>query len=314
LNTSFGNSQLLKGPFGKRLQLNQPLSRFTASRIGGPADGLFEAFSAEELAEVVTICWQEERPLYVLGSGSNVLVSDKGVRGLVLINRARDIKFITEEEPILVWAESGANLGVLARLAASKGLAGLEWAAGIPGTLGGAIVGNAGAHGSDMAANLHLAEILHHNNLQKPVEGVRERWEAGDFNFAYRSSVIKNSANKSVVLSASLLLMLSNAKTVQARIDELAMYRKRTQPPGASMGSMFKNPSGDFAGRLIDAVGLKGMRSGGAQISPLHANFFINAEDATAADVYDLICLARKRVEAEFGINLELEVELIGEW
>ena len=306
--------QPLIDQFGDRIQINQSLSRYTASRIGGLADALFEVRSVNELVEAATICWQAELPFIILGGGSNVLVSDKGVRGLILVNRARDVKFETDGEPRRVWAELGVNLGKLARLTASKGLAGLEWAAGIPGTLGGAVVGNAGAHGSDMAATLQMAEILHHHNLGEVFEIHREQWMVGDFSFAYRSSVLKNKAEKSVVLSAWLTLQQSTVQTVQARIDELTLYRKKTQPPGASMGSMFKNPPGDYAGRLIEAVGLKGKRSGGAQISPLHANFFINEGNATAGDVYDLICKARQRVDEEFGINLELEVGLIGEW
>lgn len=307
-------SQLLREPCGDRLLFNQPLSRYTASRIGGPADVLFEAGSSEELAGVLTICWQEEIPVYILGGGSNVLISDKGIRGLVIINRARGIEFMLENEPKTVWAETGANLGMVARLAASKGLSGLEWASGIPGTLGGGIAGNAGAHGGDIASNLHLAEILHHKGLEKPAEVARETWGAGDFHFEYRSSIIKRSLGEYAVLSAWLTVQQSDEKTVQARMDELKAYRKKTQPPGASMGSMFKNPPGDFAGRLIEAAGLKGTRTGGVQISTIHANFFINESNAKASDVYDLVCLARDRVHVAFGVDLELEVELVGEW
>jgi len=306
--------------FGDRLRENVSLGRYTAARVGGVADALLEVVSSEELVQACRLLWQQDLPFVILGGGSNVLVSDAGWRGVVLINRARDIAFNETAQPPTIWVESGANFGGLARQAAGRGLSGLEWAAGIPGTVGGAVVGNAGAHGSDMAGNLLVAEILHR-------ERGREQWSVDDLGYKYRSSLLKAPAQAGggssklpsrspeiVVLAALLRLEQSDPATVQERIDEYVTHRRRTQPPGASMGSMFKNPPGDFAGRLIEAAGLKGTRIGDAEISNLHANFFINSGNASALDIYQLILLARQKVAEKFVVELELEVELVGDW
>lgn len=300
------DSTHLQALFGERLQINIPLARYTSARVGGPADFLIVANTANELAGILHHLWQMDVPYWVLGGGSNVLVSDAGLRGVVVINRARQVRFNEAIAPPSVWAESGANFGALARQAAAHGLSGLEWAAGIPGTLGGAVVGNAGAFGGDVAGNLLLAEILHPNG--------RENWPVERLEYAYRTSILKRKPERRVVLSATLVLQHSTPETVQARVNEFTEHRHRTQPPGASMGSMFKNPPGDAAGRLIDAAGLKGTQIGKAQISPLHGNFFINHGDATAADIYSLIDLARSTVAEKFAVTLELEIELLGNW
>ena len=300
--------------FGQRLQKDIPLARFTSARVGGPADVLLEVNTADELAQAATLIWNEGLPWMILGGGSNVLVSDAGVRAVVLLNRARQVNFDESCDPPVIWAESGANLGLVARQAAGRGLAGLEWAAGIPGTVGGAVVGNAGAHGGDMAGNLVVANILQRNpNAQEGLPN-RELWPMERLGYAYRTSLLKRLAGQVVVLAAQLRLERSQPETVQAKIDEFVGYRRRTQPPGASMGSMFKNPPGDYAGRLIEAAGLKGARVGEAQISTLHSNFFINHGQATATDIYALIGLARRTVAEKFGVHLELEIELVGEW
>ena len=300
--------------FGARLQAGASLARYTASRLGGPADLLLEVRSGRELEAAVTLAWRNAFPFVLLGGGSNVLVSDAGVRGLVILNRARRVRFDERVEPPTVWAESGANFGVLARQAARRGLSGLEWASGVPGTLGGAVFGNAGAHGGDMAGSLLVAEILHHAGVERDGAIQREEWSVEKMAYSYRSSVLKRGSREVVVLAARLRLERSTHEAVQARIDEFAAYRKRTQPPGASMGSMFKNPPGAFAGRLIEAAGLKGSRIGDAQVSPVHANFFINLGRASAQDFYDLIQLARQQVADRFGVNLELEIKLLGKW
>ncbi len=293
----------LQTAFGNRVQHNVPLAPYTAARLGGPADALLAIRSADELAQAVRLLWEAGQPFHILGGGSNVLVSDAGVRGVVLLNRARAVRFSAQG----VWAESGANLGNLARQAAGRGLGGLEWAAGIPGTVGGAVFGNAGAHGSDIAARLHVAEILH------PARG-RIRMQAIDLGYAYRSSALKRGELPGVVLGAGLRLTPRPPQDIRAQMETYLKRRKDTQPPGASMGSMFKNPPGDYAGRLIESAGLKGTRIGGAEISRVHANFFINRGNATAGDLYRLIQLARETVARRFGITLELEIELLGEF
>lgn len=301
----------LEAAFGDRLQAGLPLARFTAARLGGPADLFLEIRSLDELVQAASLLWQAGQTFTILGGSSNVLVSDLGVRGVVLLNRARRVQFDLESDPPTVWAESGANFGRLARQAAQKGLSGLEWAAGIPGTLGGAVVGNAGAHGGDMAASLLLAEILHHPGH---MEIHRQTWTVKDLQYSYRTSRLKRQPGDAIVLAARLRLAHASLAEVQARMDELVAYRRRTQPPGASMGSMFKNPPGDYAGRLIEAAGLKGTRRGQAQISDLHANFFVNLGGARSQDVYELIRLAQDAVQARFGLRLELEIELVGDW
>jgi len=308
--------QILRDAFDERLQADIPLKRFTAARIGGNADAMITANSFEELAETAKLLWNLEIPFIILGSGSNVLISDAGVRQVVVLNRAKQIRFNTQPQSQTVWVESGANLGALARRAAEKGLTGLEWAAGIPGTVGGAIVGNAGAQGGDMAGNLVMAEILHldqidhagHHNISQ------EKWPVERFEYTYRSSIIKHQPDRVVVLSAELKLALSTPESVQVKMEEFKTMRHNSQPSGASLGSIFKNPPGDYAGRLIEAAGLKGTEIGKVEISRKHANFFINHDSATASDYKALISLAQQTVMEKYGVKLEPEIEFLGDW
>jgi UDP-N-acetylmuramate dehydrogenase len=297
----------LRTVFGAALQENVALANYTTARVGGPAAALLPVHTSAELEKAARLLWDGDIPFILFGSGSNVLVSDGGYPGVVLINRARNIKVDTHHSPPTVWAESGANLGMIARQVALRGLSGLEWAAAVPGSLGGAVYGNAGAHGGDIAGSFAMADILHRTRG-------REVWMVEQMQYAYRSSALKRSPGEVVLLGARLKLEQHTPAEVQARMDEITVQRKRTQPPGASMGSMFKNPAGDYAGRLIEASGLKGKRIGGAEISQIHANFFINSGSATAADLGTLIALTRQTVLEKFSILLELEVELIGEW
>jgi UDP-N-acetylmuramate dehydrogenase len=314
----------LRAQFGPALQENVSMASYTTARVGGRASALLVANSAADLELFATHLWALEVPFYVLGSGSNVLISDQGLEGVVVLNKARAIKIEGNlpaglppeqgsEQPWQpgVWAESGANFGTIARQVALRGLSGLEWAATIPGTLGGAVYGNAGAYGSDMSKNLLLANILH--------RGGKESLTLEQMGYSYRSSALKRAKSSpgmpgTIILSAQLKLEISEPQTVQAKMEANASHRRRTQPPGASMGSMFKNPPGDYAGRLIEAAGLKGTRVGDAEISPVHANFFINHGAATASDIGQLIGRAQAMVAAQFGIELELEVELLGNW
>jgi len=291
--------------FGKRLQENVSLAPYTSARIGGPADALITAVSADELAVTVSYLWNMGIPYEMLGGGSNVLVSDKGVRGVVVLNRAKVVRFYKGSKP-KVWAEAGVVFANLARRAALNGLSGIEWAAAVPGTVGGAVYGNAGAFDGEMANNLIHAEILTENG--------REFWPVEKMEYGYRTSILKQTSLKFIVLSAELRLEHSTKEAVSAKINEFSGQRKATQPPGASLGSMFKNPPGDFAGRLIEAAGLKGERIGTTEISPVHANFFINHSQTKAEDILALINLAQKTVAEKFDVNLELEIELIGEW
>ena len=296
----------LRDRFGGQLRTNAPLAPYTSARIGGPADVLIEVRSSHDLVEAVRSLWDRGCKFRVLGGGSNVLVADSGVREVVILNRARAKRFYQDESGPLVQSESGASLGTIARQAAERGWSGLEWAAGVPGTLGGAIVGNAGAHGGDMAGSLIMAEILQQ-------DGSQEYWPVERMDYAYRTSALKRNPGP-VVLAGSLRFVPSTPGECRAKVREYSEHRERTQPPGASMGSMFKNPSGDHAGRLLDEAGLKGLRIGSAVISEKHANFFINEGGATAEQVAALITTARDRVWEKFKVDLELEIEMIGDW
>ena len=296
---------VLRLKFGAAVQEEVSLEPFTSARIGGPADILVTVKTATELMDAMTVLWDYGMPYTILGGGSNALISDKGVRGVVVLDRAKEVRFESGDQPT-VWCEAGVVFSNLANRCASKGLSGLEWAATVPGTVGGAIYGNAGAFDGDMSNNLISADVLTKNGIEKLTV---EQMEYG-----YRTSVLKRGEIKAIVLSGTLRLKNSSREEVSAKINEFSESRKSAQPPGASMGSMFKNPAGDHAGRLIEAAGLKGTRIGNAEISTKHGNFFINHGDTKAEDVHALIRLTQETVFKKFGVELELEVELVGEW
>ena len=305
----------LQRQFGGRVQRGVRLARYTTARVGGPAPALLETRSADELARVVTYLWQMDLPFFILGGGSNVLVSDSGLPAVVILNRTRSIKsirFNSDAQSPNVWAESGVNLASLVRRAAQMGFSGMEWAIGIPGTLGGAVVGNAGAYHSDIASVLLLADNLHRKPTIPTGLPARVQWTSKQMGYSYRSSQLKSKPGEAVVLGALLRLEPSTQEVVKAKMDRFNICRRETQPPGANMGSIFKNPPGDSSGRLIDAAGLKNMCIGDAFISPQHANFLVNRGRASAADIYALIRLAQRTVAEKFGVQLELEIELLG--
>jgi UDP-N-acetylmuramate dehydrogenase len=297
----------LRQEFGGRLQEGVALAPFTSSRIGGPADFLLEVRTRDELGRAFEILWAHEAQAFVLGGGSNVLVADRGVRGVVMLNHARKVVFSEESAGPRAWAESGASLGSLARRTVDRGWAGMEWAATVPGTVGGAVFGNAGAHGGDTAGSLVLAEILQRDKG-------RAEWPVADLKYGYRTSWLKRHPGQAVVLSATFSLTKSSVEATRDKMKAFISHRKATQPAGASWGSMFKNPPQDFAGRLIEAAGLKGLREGDAEISHQHANFFINHGRATAEDVWRLLRTAQRKVEEAFGVRLEMEIERVGDW
>jgi len=296
---------VLYAKLGDKVKENVSLAPYTSARIGGPADVFITADTAPELGRIVKLLWKNEIPFTLLGGGSNVLVSDKGVRGVVVLNRAKGVKFHIGDQPT-VTVESGVVFSNLANRCASKGFAGLEWAATVPGTIGGAVYGNAGAFGGDVSGDLISTELLTENG--------KVMFTVAEMGYGYRTSVLKRVELKAIVLSAEFALKNSTKEEVTVKIQQFSAHRKATQPPGASMGSMFKNPTGDYAGKLIEAAGLKGTRIGNAEISPLHGNFFINHANTKAEDIRALIQLVQKTVKEKQGIDLELEVELIGEW
>ncbi len=288
------------------LQRNQSLARFTAARLGGLADYLYIAKDPAytDIKRLLRVAWAQDLPVTVIGGGANILVADAGIRGLVIVNRAARI----EPCGTRVQAAAGTSLIHLARFCHEQALGGLEWAIAVPGTVGGAVVNNAGAHGSDIASNLLRARVVEPGNIT---------WlAANDLKYAYRHSLLKSRADRRFfVLEAEFALQRTDREAIGAKMAQHNAYRRRTQPPGASLGSIFKNPPGDFAGRLIEAAGLKGERLGGVQVSPRHANFFVNLDGAaTAADYWRLIRLVQARVKRASGVTLELEVQLLGDW
>jgi UDP-N-acetylmuramate dehydrogenase len=290
---------------GKRVKRDESLAPYTAMRVGGPADLLVVCESVDRVVETVALARKHKVNWLLLGGGCNVLVADVGVRGLVIVNRAANIAFDGDT----VRAEAGALLAQLARQAVERGLAGLEWAAGLPGAVGGAVVGNAGAFEGDVANVLRSATLLEPDGevVERPNE-----W----FEFDYRLSRIKREkpGQRPVVLQATFDLQESDPAALRARADEILEWRRTRHPSGATMGSTFKNPPDSHAGYLIEQAGLRGSFIGGVQISELHGNFFMNTGDATAAEVLALIEHARAEVKRQFGVELELEIELVGEW
>ncbi|MCB0167147.1 MAG: UDP-N-acetylmuramate dehydrogenase [Anaerolineae bacterium] len=300
----------LTAAFGDRPRLDEPLANHTTSRLGGPADIWLPVSQIDELVEVVTLARQHQVPIFMLGGGANILITDGGIRGLVIENRTKRVQLHPPQpgrDQRLLTADSGVVLPNLARRCAREGLSGFEWAVGVPGTVGGAVVNNAGAYGRDMAATLVRAELLSPDGerVWQPVTWLK---------YDYRTSILKWQPNLAwVVLQAELQFTPAAPEAVEARMTGFNERRKSSQPPGATMGSMFKNPPGDYAGRLIEAAGLKGQRVGQAQISTVHANFFHNLGGATSTEMIALIEMTQQVVEDKFKVSLELEIEVVGE-
>lgn len=301
----------LQQQFTTNVMLDQKLSSYTSSGIGGPADVLMTARDEAQLEAMVQACWDADLPTLILGKGSNVLVSDKGIRGVTIINLATKVAVVENPEDggkmNRIFSESGALLGKVSRAAESAGLATMEWAEGIPGTIGGAVIGNAGAFGGDVKDNFISCRMM------KRGEAARI-YLPEEMGFAYRKSFLKNNSDDYVVLSTLFQLQEGNPKAIQDKMADNQAKRRKKQPATRSIGSVFKNPEGDFAGRLINQLHLKGTRFGDAQISMEHANIFINVGEATANDWIHLMEYAQQKVLDHYGIQLEPEILLIGEW
>lgn len=282
----------------------EPMKNHTTFRIGGPADALALPKTPEEVAEVVRFCHEHAQPYYVLGNGSNLLVSDEGYRGLVLqlYRNFNEIQVNGE----MITVQSGAMLAAVARTAYQTGLTGLEFASGIPGTIGGAVVMNAGAYGGEMKNVLKEVTVL-------TKEGEVLVIPAKALELGYRTSVIPK--NRWIVLGAVLQLKKGDQEQILARMEELKEQRITKQPLDLpSAGSTFKRPEGYFAGKLIMDAGLRGFTVGGAQVSEKHCGFVVNRGNATAADVWELICEVKRRVKEMTGVELEPEVKLLGDF
>jgi UDP-N-acetylmuramate dehydrogenase len=300
---------------GVEIRRHVPLAPLTTMKVGGPADYFATVTASEQLQRLVAWCHQVRLPYFVLGGGSNILISDRGVRGLAIDNRCRRVLIEEEPDRWLLIAESGAAMAGAARISVRAGLAGLAWAVSVPGTVGGAVVGNAGAHGGEIKDVLLYALVMDE-------EGVARRMSVDDLDYAYRESALKRkrplqAGFKPVVLKAVFSLEQATPEAVKREADDYLAHRRRTQPAEPSLGSTFVNPPGDYAGRLIEAAGLKGAKVGGAEVSRIHANFIVNpggVGGATAQDVLDLIRLIQAKVKEQFGVELVREIQLAGDW
>ena len=287
------------------LHLDEPMWRHTTFRIGGNADLLIEPTCEEQVSAAVALLKQEQSPYMILGNGSNVLVGDKGIRGVVI--KIGNGFSPCEAEGTTLIAQSGIKLSRLAKFALEQGLTGLEFAAGIPGTLGGALYMNAGAYGGEMKQVVKEVTYLTPDGEKKTILG--EECE-----FGYRTSIFAK-MDGCVILSCKLDLGKGDPKEILALMEDLAERRCSKQPLNLpSAGSTFKRPEGYFAGKLIQDAGLMGFRVGGASVSEKHAGFVVNDQEATAKDVRMLIQEIQKKVQADFGVHLEPEVKFVGEF
>lgn len=297
----------LEALFGSKLLSGEHLKNYTTIKAGGPAAGLMILNDIDELSHAVGTLWSLDVPFKLLGSGSNLLISDKGYPGIILINRCNRVQIYKEQDPPLVYAETGANLGTMSQMASRAGVGGMEWCNSIPGTVGGAVYGNAGAHGSDVEATLFKADIITR-------DGGKQSLDVTGMGYQYRSSKFKREGTSVVILSATFHGSHADPAESLQKLEEFTAKRAKTQPKGPSFGSTFKNPKDDFAGRLLEEVGMKGVVSGNAQVSERHANFILNDGTATAQDIYNLIRMGQKRVKEKFNVDLFTEIEILGDF
>ena len=287
-----------------RILLDEPMKKHTTFRLGGPADYFLSPSDVNQIPEIIHICRKEGIPWFVLGNGSNLLVSDQGYRGVV-IQIYKNMNQITVEGT-RIYAQAGALLSAVSKKAMEAGLTGMEFASGIPGTLGGAAVMNAGAYGGEMKDILVSVTVLTDEGEQKVLK-------AEELSLGYRTSIIKERGY--IVLDVVLQLQAGDQDAIRNRMEELKVQRVTKQPlEYPSAGSTFKRPEGYFAGKLIEDSGLKGYRLGGAQVSEKHCGFVINRDHATADDLYRLFQYIKDVVKEKFQVDMELEVELIGEF
>lgn len=286
------------------VKIDEPMKKHTNFKIGGNADVFVIAKNIEEIKCVIKFSKENNIPLTILGNGSNVLVSDKGIRGIVLQIGLKEIK-VEKHENALIEVDAGAMLGALAQILLKQSISGFEFAAGIPGSIGGAIRMNAGAYGGEM------------KDIVKNVTVLNEKGEINiltneECEFSYRHSRFTNS--KEIIIKATLELPFGNENEIKAKMDEYAQSRKEKQPLNLpSAGSTFKRGADFITAKLIDECGLKGYTSGNAQVSTLHAGFVVNLGNATAQDVLSVVSHVKQVVLEKTGKQIELEIELLGE-
>jgi UDP-N-acetylmuramate dehydrogenase len=293
----------LQEALGDRVRFDVPLSRYTALRVGGPADAVATPTTREEASRLLSVCNRHQLMHTVLGSGFNTLVLDGGYAGVVI--RMNQWRRLEERPGGLLRADAGVSHSQITNFCVGHGLAGLEFTCGIPGSVGGWIAMNAGVPSRE------IRDVLHEVEVMSPTGSRIRHLQSRSLHFEYRA--LRGLAPGSLILSALLEVTIARPGPVRAEVDRLLAQRGDAQPLNLpSCGSVFKNPPRDFAGRLIESVGLKGHRIGGAQISPMHANFITNLGGATAGDVLALIEEAQKRVEDTTGIRLVPEVRIVG--
>lgn len=283
---------------------DEPMVKHTTLHVGGEADYYVQARHIGHVFKTTYLARQYHLPLFVLGMGSNILVNDEGIRGLVLENRASTIR-VLQNHRLLV--DSGAPLSRTLLVAARAGITGLEWAAGLPGTVGGAIVNNSGAHGKCIKDSLKMVTIIDLNGTIRVLP-------AHELGLGYRTSRFREDGRGEIIIWAELALAPGDKEEIMKRMREYLQLRREREPNDPSMGSIFKNPTEAPAGKLIEECGLKGCRIGNAQVSAKHANFVINLGRAKAADVSSIISLVRRQVHEKTGILLDLEIQLVGQW
>lgn len=288
---------------GIELAVDAPLAPLTTLRVGGPADRLATPRSRDELLAVLGVARASGTPLFMLGNGSDLVVADAGIRGLVVRNRARSLVV----DGTAVGGDAGVAMAQLVKRCTVDGLAGIAFGISIPGSLGGAVWANAGAHGGEMA------DVVTRVETWDPGTGALAWLDAAECRFAYRESRFKH--GDEVIVAAELALHSGDPSEIAAEVDAHQARRRATQPlADQNAGSVFRNPPGDHAGRLIDAAGLKGHRIGSAQVSTLHANFIVTDRGGRAADVRAVGEHVRAAVADRFGIELQYEIEFVGDW
>lgn len=294
--------QELNDRLTNKIAKDVPMSSCTSFQVGGKADYLVKPSGTDELKMIIDYVRTKQIPFFILGRGTNLLVRDGGIRGLV-IKIGSGLNYI-QTTGTEVKAGAGTPLPYLARKMAERGLSGLEFATGIPGTLGGGLVMNAGAFGGNLGELVKEVTLLSFNGELKKVKGA-------DISFKYRWSSLRE--EEGVIVEAILLLKKDNSSSIRERMDNIIRERRKKQPNLPSAGSVFRNHPRDAAGRLIEETGAKGLRIGGASVSETHANFIVNSGGATATDILSVVSLVRQKVREKYNIELQLEIEVTGE-
>lgn len=289
----------------ENLYYDEPMAKHTSFKIGGPADVFIKVDNIEELKEILDLSKKNQIPLTIIGNGSNLLVTDKGIRGITAKLNLKDIEIKNENNKQIIKVEAGVPVGLLAQKLLKEEITGFEELSGIPGTIGGAVIMNAGAHGKELKDILKKVTAMDYN-------GNIHEFANEECQFSYRNSRFQK--EKYIILQATLELEKGNSTEIKEKMDEYMQFRKEKQPieyPNA--GSTFKRGEDFVTAKLIDEAGLKGYKVGGAQVSKKHAGFIVNVDNATAKDVIELTDYIKEKIEEKFGKKINLEIQIIGE-